>query len=285
MNLTSVKAVKEILAEYQVRPRHGLGQNFLVDSYAIDKLLTATQLGKEDTVLEIGPGIGTLTQKLAQLAKRVIAIEKDQRMTEVLKQTLSGYTNIEVIHGDALKADYTKYLALRDLAKRDKLPTTNYKLVANLPYYITAPVIRKFLETEQKPSSLTLIVQKEVAQRICAKSPKMSILAVSVQVYAIPKVISYIKKNSFWPQPRVDAAILQITPFPTSYTQDFPKFFTVVKAGFKQPRKQLVNNLSKELDITRAKAEQWLLANHIQPTQRAETLSVQDWLNLANTLQ
>ncbi len=271
MNLTSVKTIREVLSEYQAKPSRGLGQNFLVDTHAIDKLLAAAQLTQEDTVLEIGPGIGTLTQKLAQRAKRVVTIEKDKKMVEILKETLSDCLNVEIVHGDALKTDYTKY----------DIQDTRYKVVANLPYYITAPIIRKLLEEESKPASLTLIVQKEVAQRICTKPPKMSILAVSVQVYATPKIVSYIKRNSFWPQPRVDAAILQITPLPQSYTQDFPKFFTVVKAGFKQPRKQLVNNLSQGLNLTRKKTEQWLLANTIQPARRAETLTIQDWINLA----
>ena len=275
MNLTSPKNVKQILTEHQVRPSRGLGQNFLIDSHAIHSLISAAHIGQEDTVLEIGPGIGTLTQELAQRAKQVIAIEKDAKMVEILQETLAGYSNIQILLADALKADYTKY----------EIQDTKYKVVSNLPYYITAPVIRKFLELSKvKPYSMTLIVQKEVAQRICSKPPKMSILAVSVQVYATPKIISYIKKNSFWPQPQVDAAILQITPLPQPYALDFHRFFTVVKAGFKQPRKQLVNNLSKELDLPRPKAEQWLLANDIQPTQRAETLAVQDWINLANML-
>jgi 16S rRNA (adenine1518-N6/adenine1519-N6)-dimethyltransferase len=210
-------------------------------------------------------------------------------MLEILRETLSAYKNIEIIHADALRFNY-------------KLPTTNYKLVANLPYYITAPVIRKFLAgVGQKPEQMTLIVQKEVAKRICAKPPEMNpvpgrgrvprparngmnILAVSVQVYAMPKIISYIKKTSFWPEPKVEGAILQITPFAQPYSIDFPKFFTVVKAGFKQPRKQLVNNLSKGLALSRSKTEHWLLQNNIRPTQRAETLSISEWISLAKNL-
>ena len=274
MNLTSVKTIKQILAEHQAKLSRGLGQNFLIDSRAIHKLLAAAQVGKEDTVLEIGPGLGTLTQALAKRAKHVIAVEKDAKMVKILRETLAVYKNVEVIHADALKTDYTRY----------KIQNTGYKVVANLPYYITAPTIRKFLEAEHKPQQMTLIIQKEVAQRICAKPPKMSILAVSVQVYATPKIISYVGKTSFLPQPQVDAAILQITPHLRPYTQDFHRFFTVVKAGFKQPRKQLVNNLSKELDLPRQKTEQWLLESNIQPTRRAETLTVQDWINLTNML-
>ena len=143
----------------------------------------------------------------------------------------------------------------------------------------------KLQTKEVRLRGMTLLVQKEVAQRICAKPPKMSILAVSVQLYATPKIISYVKKTSFWPQPKVDSAILHITPLLHAYPLNFPRFFTVVKAGFKQPRKQIVNNLSRELHLLRKQAEQWLQKNKIQPTQRAETLTIQDWINLTKSLQ
>ena len=283
MNLTSVKAVKQILSEYRAKLSRGLGQNFLVDSRAVQKLLAAAQVEKEDTVLEIGPGIGTLTRELAQLAKHVVAVEKDSKMVEILQETLKEFSNVEIVHEDALKTNF-QFSSLNFQPNPNVSISKTYKIVANLPYYITAPVIRKFLEAERKPQQMTLIVQKEVAQRICSKPPNMSILAVSVRVYAAPKIISYIKKNSFWPQPMVDAAILQIIPFPTPYALDFHRFFRVVKAGFKQPRKQLVNNLSKELNLPRQKVEQWLLQSNIQPTRRAETLAVQDWINLAHRI-
>ena len=273
MELTSSRATKDIFAQHGLKPRYGLGQNFLIDQNVIKKLLTASNIQPEDTVLEIGPGIGTLTQELAKHAKNVIAIEKDPKMVKILEKTLAEFKNVKIIQGDVLKLDY-------------QLTPKKYKLVANLPYYITAPVLRKFLELcEAKPSTMTVIVQKEVAQRICAKPPKMSILAVAIQVYASPKIVSSIKKTSFWPQPKVDSAILHIIPFLRPYPLNFPRFFTVVKAGFKQPRKQIVNNLSRELHLLRKQAEQWLQKNKIQPTQRAETLTIQDWINLTKSLQ
>ena len=270
MELTSPRTAKDILAQHNLKPRYGLGQNFLIDKNVIKKLLAASHIQPEDTVLEIGPGIGTLTQQLATQAKQVIAVEKDPKMVKILKKTLAEFKNVKIIQEDALKLDH-------------QLILKNYKLVANLPYYITAPTLRKFLETKNQPESLTVIVQKEVAQRICAKPPKMSILAVAIQVYALPKIVSSIKKTSFWPQPKVDSAILHITPLLHPYPLNFPRFFTVVKAGFKQPRKQIVNNLSKELHLLRKQAEQWLQKNNIHPTQRAETLTIQDWINLTNT--
>ena len=274
MNLTSKKTIKDLLVRYQLNPSKGLGQNFLIDPHAIQEMLTAAQIEPTDTILEIGPGLGALTQALAQKARKVIAIEKDQKMVNILQETLKDFKNVEIIYGDVLKLD-TAYLMRK----------TDYKIVASLPYYITAPVIRKFLEmVEARPRTMVLVVQKEVAQRIRAKPLKMNILALSVQFYAVPKIIAYVKKTSFWPQPKVDAAILQILPLSTAYPVDPHKFFTVVKAGFSQPRKQLLNNLSTQLHLPRKQVEQWLQKNNIQPTQRAETLTIQNWIDLANTL-
>jgi len=286
MHLASPRVVRDILARHGLKPSRGLGQNFLIDGNVLKKLAVAANIDPVDTVLEIGSGIGTLTQELAPRAKKVLAVEKDQKMVEILRETLAGHPNVEILHADVLKLDTQPKTYSRGASALGGGPprAENYKVVANLPYYITAPTIRKFLEAEHRPESLTLIVQKEVAQRICAKPPNMNILAVSVQIYAVPKIIAYVKKTSFWPQPKVDAAILQITPLAHPYPIDFPRFFTIVKAGFKQPRKQLVNNLSAGLGFSRQKSEQWLLQNNVQPIRRAETLSLQDWMNLINTL-
>jgi len=153
-----------------------------------------------------------------------------------------------------------------------------------LPFYLTAPVIRKFLEAENPPKEMIFMVQKEVGQRICAKPPKMSILAVSVQIYAKPEIVSYISKNSFWPQPKVDSVIIKILNV-KSQVLNRELFFRVVKAGFSHPRKQLVNNLSTELEMGKEKVKNWLLENEIEPQQRAETLEVKDWINLTKTIK
>jgi len=177
------------------------------------------------------------------------------------------------------------------------LKIENFKVVANLPYYITAPVIRMFLESAKPPESMVLMVQKEVAQRICpcppklkerrrGKTPKMSILAVSVQFYAKPEIISYVSKKSFWPQPKIDSAIIKIVPrqFGVPVSCQFrEQFFRIVRAGFSQPRKQLINNFSKSLELPRKEVETWLKKNSIQPSQRAETLSVDNWIDLVNS--
>jgi 16S rRNA (adenine1518-N6/adenine1519-N6)-dimethyltransferase len=200
----------------------------------------------------------------------VVAIEKDETMIEILKETLKGYKHIEVIGGDILKLN-------------PMVNAVRYKLVANIPYYLTSPLIRKFLEAENKPDFMVLMVQKEVAQRICAKVPDMSLLAVSVQFYAEPKIISYVSKNCFWPAPKVDSAIIKIIP-QNKHKISADLFFEVVKAGFSQPRKQLAGNLSKALKLEKSQVEKWLLNNNISPKQRAETLYVKDWKNLAESI-
>ncbi len=251
----------------QIKPIKHFGQNFLINKRAISNVINGAKLLKTDIVLEIGPGKGALTKELVKRVKKVIAVEKDERLVKFLEQEFKNYENIKIIHGDILK---NHELGIKN---------HEYKIVANLPFYITAPVIRKFLEIENPPKEMTLIVQKEVAQRICAKPPRMSILAVSVQFYAEAKVLSYISKRSFKPVPKVDSAIIQITP-KKKHDINPDKFFKIVKAGFSQPRKQLINNLSKKLDIDKKELGSLLLSKRIKPTQRAETLSVENWLNL-----
>lgn len=280
MDLTSHKTIQSILQAQGVKPKRGLGQNFLISKGVLGDILKAAQLKGSDTVLEIGPGIGTLTRELAQSAKRVVAVEKDPAMVEILQKTAKDLLNIEIIQGDILK--------LRQPKEFLSLPKDEYKVVANLPYYITSPVIRLFLEAKKTPELLVLMVQKEVAQRICAKPPEMSLLAVSVQIYGTPSIVSYVKKGCFWPQPKVDSAILKIVPHNLarlSYPKlSEAKFFEVAKAGFKQPRKQLLNNLMHGLGKTREEIARLLEKNGIQGTQRAETLSVEDWIALTKSL-
>lgn len=246
-----------------VKPNKRLGQNFLTDKKAVFKIAETAGILKDDVVVEIGPGTGLLTKELVKKAKKVIAIEKDKNMADILKSELKDFKNLEIIFADILKTDISE---------------KKYKVVANIPYYATSPIIRKFLEIKNPPELMVLTIQKEVAQRICARPPNMSILSVSVQFYAEPKIISYISKDSFWPKPKVDSAVIKITPHNLFNNSD--SFFKVVKAGFKQPRKQLVNNLLKGLKISRKEAEILLQKAGIKPEQRPETLSVQNWERL-----
>jgi len=259
--------MKEILEKYGIKPSKRLGQNFLVDKSVLKKILEAAELSSKDVVLEIGPGLGILTVELAKRVKKVIAVEKDKKMCKVLLEMLDAgnVRNVKVVNKDILKIpDY-------------ELRITDYKLIANLPYYITSPVIRKFLEANPPaggPKLMVLMVQKEVAQRICAKPGNMSILAVAVQFYAFPKIISYVSKKSFWPQPKVDSAVLKIVPRKSMLLSapSRDKFFELVKTGFSSKRKMLKNNLKIE--------ENALKKIGLNPKARAENLSVEDWLKL-----
>ena len=238
------------------------------------------QLGRCPAPCQIHPVKSSPSEVFAEgeqfnRVKKVIAVEKDPKLVEILGDTLRYFDNIKIIYGDILKIENWK------LIENCKLEIGNsYKVVANLPFYLTAPVIRKFLESKNPPKEMTLIVQKEVGQRIVARPPDMNLLAISVQFYAKPEIVSYISKKSFWPQPKVDSAILRITQIHADTKTDSHRFFKIVRAGFSQPRKQLINNLSKGLGLERNKAEKWLLKNGIQPSQRAETLSIGDWINL-----
>jgi len=289
--------LKKLLKTFGVRPSKRLAQRFLVDRGTIKKIIQAAEINLNDTVLEIGPGPGALTKELVKKSKKVIAVEKDPRMCQILGKELKDFKNVKIIRGDILNLLNPK----SEIRNPKQIPNSkfqipkNYKVVANLPFYITAPVIRKFLESKTPPKEMILVVQKEIARRICprppklkerrrGKSPNMNLLAVSVQFYAKPEIISYISKKSFWPVPKVDSAIIKITPINTNQNTNQHKFFKVVKAGFLHPRKQLINNFSEGLKIKKEKIEKWLLENRVRPEQRAESLSINDWLNLTKTL-
>lgn len=279
MDLTSPRTIKNLLKKYKVRPSKKFGQNFLISKSVLKKIIEAAKLKRKDIILEIGPGIGTLTQELAKRVKKVIAVEKDEKMIKILKEAVRSLKNIEIIKGDILKIENLK------------LEIGNFsKVVANLPYSIVSPTIRRFLELRGiQPQPMILMVQKEVAQRICAKPPKMNLLAVSVQFYSQPKIISFVSKKSFWPKPKVDSAIIKIilsSAVSEAHARAFYElFFRIVRAGFSQPRKQLINNLSQKLKIEKEKVKDWLLKNKIQPIQRAETLRIEDWLKLVKTFR
>ena len=255
-----------------------MGQNFLISEKVLEKILKAANLKPEDVVLEIGPGIGTLTKELAKRVEKVIAIEKDKKMIEILKELLEceNVKNIKIIEGDILKIENWK-LKIEN----------SYKVVANLPYYITSPVIRMFLEAKSKPSEMVLMVQKEVAQRIIAQPPDMNLLAVSVQFYTKPEIVSYVSKESFWPRPKVDSAIIKIIPRRSAFgSASFcERFFRIARAGFSQPRKQLANSLAKGLKLEKEVVQTWLEKNKILPQRRPETLTVKNWIKLTKSIR
>ncbi len=284
---------KKTLSKYGVYPSKGLGQNFLIDKKIVAKIIQAANIKASDIILEIGPGLGVLTQKLALYAKKVITVEKDPKMAEILNEELKikNIKNVKIVRGDILKVencDILKFIENCKLSAQNRSvlgeKIKNYKVVSNIPYYITAPLIKKLLEAKCPPRDLVLMIQKEVAQRICSRPPKMNLLAVSVQFYGEPKIISYVSKNCFWPKPKVDGAILKISTFNQRRKSTFnQRFFKIVKAGFFHPRKQLAGNLAKNLKLTKEQIIAWLLKNNIDPKQRAETLSISDWERLTKT--
>jgi 16S rRNA (adenine1518-N6/adenine1519-N6)-dimethyltransferase len=261
------------------QPQKRLGQHFLKNRAVLAKIVAAADLKPRDLVLEIGPGQGALAQELAKGAGKVVAIEKDARLIPILKENLKEFKNVEVIQEDILK------YKLR--STKDGLPTsdfrlrTSYKVVANLPYYAATHIIRQFLEAKHKPELMVLMVQKEVGQRICAKPPEMTLLAVAVQLYAQVKIVGYVSKKAFWPRPKVDGAIIKLKVKNEKRKANEERFFQIVKAGFSQPRKQILNNFVKKLNLTREKITAWLLKSGVRPEQRPSTLTLENWLDLA----
>ena len=310
MNLISKLNIKTLLKKYSLRPSKRLGQNFLIDKKMLSKIIKAADLSQNDLVLEIGPGLGGITQALAQKVKKVIAVEKDKRLIEALKEVLKDYKNIEIIQGDILKiqglplktASKGCHRGLRPCLRQGRIresdhwtihpkeqPLNNpvlkfikkpYKFIANLPYYITAPTIRMFLESKNPPQEMILLVQKEVGQRICARPPQMNLLAVAIQLYSQPKIISYISKKSFWPQPKVNSAIVKINQIEKPEDINTKKFFKTVKAGFASPRKQLINNLSQGLNLEKGEIKKALAQCRLDTQVRAENLSIDNWKEL-----
>lgn len=264
-----------------LKPKKSLGQNFLKDEAVLNRIIEAANLSNDDVVIEVGPGQGALTGKLVEKCKQVIAVELDDRLIEPLHTKFVGINNLEIIHDDILKINLPQLVG-------EKLKVDNYKVVANIPYYITAPIIRLFLETKIPPSEVIFMVQKEVAERICAKPGEMSILAVSVQYYAKAEFCFTVFKESFDPVPKVDSAILRITRNNNQETitkEETKKFFRVVKSGFSAKRKTLINNLSNGLQIDKKEIEEKLLSLGFSANTRAQELGVEDWKKLSDLLQ
>jgi len=265
-----------LLKRYALRAHRGLGQNFLQDPLVLEKIVSAAEIQSRDTVLEIGPGLGSLTRYLAVSAKEVVAVELDEHLLPPLKAILTPYQNIRLIHGDILK-----------LSPKDLKLENDYIVVANIPYYITSAVIRHLLESESKPRRIVLTVQKEVAQRICAEPGDMSLLALSVQVYGKPRIAAHIPANAFFPAPKVDSAVLMVDIYSSPQIKEelMSTFFKLIKAGFSQKRKTLRNSLSSGLHISPTEAADLLTQVNIDPQRRAETLSIEEWEELSENLK
>lgn len=260
-------------------PRKSLGQNFLADEATARRIVDAAEIGQSDLVFEIGPGTGALTTRLAKYAGWVVAIELDQTLIPALREELGEARNVTIVHDDALKVDFAQLAQEATRAFGNPFQVTRF--VANLPYYITSAAIRRILECGLSVATVVLTVQAEVAERVTAQPPNMSLLAVSVQFYGRPELLFRIPPSQFYPRPGVESAVLRIKPHNQPPDVDAQKFFRVVKAGFSQPRKQLRNTLATGLGITKAEAEAALGQSGIEPSRRSETLSLEEWKRLA----
>ena len=276
--------VPELLRAYGLRPDKRLGQNFLVEPSALQDVVAAAGLSPDDAILEIGPGLGGLTRYLAQAGRQVVAVELDERLLPALEQVLKPYSNVRVVEGDILRLDPAELMRpVLSNAGQDNEGLPGYVVVANIPYYITSPLVRHLLEAQVRPRRLTLTMQVEVAERICAEPGEMSLLAISVQVYGRPQIAARIPAGAFYPIPQVDSAVVRVELYPQPL---FPapvleQVFRLAKAGFGQKRKMLRNALAGRLGIPSGEAEALLLSAGIEPTRRAETLSLEEWGRLA----
>jgi len=264
---------KHLLNSYGLTPKKSLGQNFLFDDNILARIAGAADLAPRETVLEIGPGLGALTRQLAARAARVVAVELDDRLLPALRHELAGLENVVVVHGDILAHDPADLIS------------GPYVVVANVPYYITGAILRHLLGGAHKPSRLVLTVQNEVAERLTAEPPHMSLLAVSVRYYGAVTPVTVVKAGAFWPRPDVDSAIIRIDLYehPQDNAAAEDAFFRLVRAGFSQKRKQLQKNL-RQLGLSRAAIARALSEANIEGSRRAETLLLAEWHALAEAL-
>jgi len=264
---------RSLLRRFGLRPKNGLGQNFMVEPTAVEKVIAAADLAGDDEVLEIGPGLGTLTAHLLELAARVVAVELDGQLLAVLKEVLSNQPRLTLVHDDILRIDPAAYF------------DSPYKVVANVPYYITSAILRHLLEARVQPSVIVLTMQKELAQRIVS-ADRLSLLSISVQFYGRPQIVARIPAGAFYPTPKVDSAVVKIAvyPQPAVHVTSPDHFFEIVRAGFAAPRKQLHNNLTARLKLPASAVLGTLQQANIDPRRRAETLSLEEWARIENLL-
>ena len=278
--LYSPKYVKNVLSNHGFTFSKSLGQNFLIDGNIVRKIVAEANITSEDYVLEIGPGMGTLTEELALNAKKVVAVEIDRSLLPILDETIGKYENVEIISADILKIDVDELI-------KDKLNGGPVKIVANLPYYVTTPIIGKLIESGANIDSIIVMVQKEVAERM-ASGPGSKIygsLSVFVNFYTIPEIVVKVPKTVFMPQPKIDSAVIKLQMKSQLPDVDKEQFFKVVKAAFSKRRKTIFNALSTYgFDLDRESFKEYLLKADIKLEERAENLSLEDFIKISATL-
>lgn len=280
--LYTPSTVKTIKDSHDFKFSKSLGQNFLVDKNIVDNIIEGAGLGPEDFVIEIGPGMGVITREAALKAEKVVAVEIDKTLIPILEETLSDLDNVQVINQDILKTDVNEIISTCSGGKTSK----NVKIIGNLPYYITTPIIMKILEDDVPADSITIMMQKEVAERIDAVpgTKDYGALSVAVQYYCDTRIITHVPKGAFIPQPKVESTVIRLDIRPHSKVELMDKdiFFQCVKAGFGQRRKTLSNSLMGVRGITKDIVKEALEAAGIEPSRRAETLDLYEFANLAN---
>ena len=269
--MDSAVNVPALLRRYGLRPRKALGQNFLVSSAALEQVVRAAELPPQAGADFQHFGLGTLTRRLAQQAARVVAVEKDAALLPALREVLAPYPQVDIVVGDALQ-----------FAPEAFFPHSGYFVVANIPYYITSALIRHLLSAAVRPQRMVLTVQREVAERICAAPGKLSLLAVSVQVFGTPRLCARIPAGAFYPPPSVDSAVVRVDLLaePRIPSDRLDTFFRLAKAAFAQKRKTLANALSAGLGWPKARTVAWLQAAGVEPRRRAQTVSLDEWARL-----
>ena len=281
MNLADINTVKKLLGENGFHFKKSLGQNFLINPQVCPDM-AAAGCSSADGVIEIGPGIGVLTAELAKRAKRVVAIELDKRLAEILPKTLAGHDNVKVIFGDAMKLD------LKSIIETEFAGCENVCVCANLPYYITSPIIMHLLEQRLPLKSITVMVQKEAAERLCAEvgSREAGAVTVAVNYYAVAEILFEVGRSSFMPPPNVDSAVIRLTlrDKPAIEVADERFFFRFIKACFAQRRKTMVNTVANTLNIPKDKIRAALSSENLPDTARSEQLTMQQLCNIANRL-
>lgn len=264
---------RDLLSAHDIDPKKSLGQNFIHDEHILHRIVAAVDLSREDSVLEVGPGLGALTMQLAEKAGRVVAVELDDRLIPLLRIALAPYRNVDLIHGDILEFDPAAHFPHEE----------TYKVVANVPYYITGAIFEHLLTAERRPQTLGVTIQKDVAERIIAEPGQMSILSVSVQFYGRPAIAFNLAAGSFWPAPRIASSFLTVDctdrPVRAGQVANERLFFRIVKAGFSQKRKQIHNNL-RQIEGEKPAVLAWLKRAGIDAKRRPQTLSVDEWIDL-----
>ena len=283
MNLCNPTELKALLNRHGFNFSKTLGQNFLIDKNVLNKIVSASELNENSCVLEIGPGAGTLTRRLAETGARCTAVEIDKALLPILGETLAGFDNFNLINSDILKVDLKKLI-------KDEFDSKPFHVIANLPYYITTPIIMQILESRLSVVSMTLMVQKEVADRMCATcgSKEYGALSVAVQYYTIPTVICRAEPHCFIPQPKVASSVvhLKVSPTPTVTVSDEKKFFAIVKSSFGQRRKTLLNALSKSpyFSANKDSVRSALVQMGVDENIRGEKLSISQFAKLSELL-